>query len=147
MAIGQKYHITQTADGKWQVKGAKAERALKLFNTQKEAIDYAKTVAGNQEGNIVIHKTDGKIRKQDYSKKSETQSPAAKQAKSPEAETKTTTKEAKTSAKEVKQAKAATADTKPAKDVKPAKTAPAKGKKPAAEQTKKQKPVAKKTTR
>lgn len=69
MAIGQKDHITQTADGKWQVKGVKAERALKLFNTQKEAIDYAKNVAGNQEGNIVIHKTDGKIRKQDYSKK------------------------------------------------------------------------------
>ena len=71
MAIGQKYHITQTADGKWQVKGAKAERVLKLFDTQKEAIDYAKNVAGNQEGNIVTHKTDGKIRKQDYSKKSE----------------------------------------------------------------------------
>ena len=63
MAIGQKDHITQTADGKWQVKGAKAERASKLFNTQKEAIDYAKNVAGNQEGNIVIHKTDGKNKK------------------------------------------------------------------------------------
>lgn len=69
MAIGQKYHISPTSDGKWQVKGEKAERALKLFNTQKEAIAYAKTVADNQEGNIVIHKTDGKIRKQDYTKK------------------------------------------------------------------------------
>lgn len=77
MAIGQKYHITQTADGKWQIKGAKAERVLKLFDTQKEAIDYAKNVAGNQEGNIVTHKTDGKIRKQDYSKKSEEQTSAA----------------------------------------------------------------------
>lgn len=88
MAIGQKYHITQTADGKWQVKGAKAERTLKLFNTQKEAIDYAKNVAGNQEGNIVIHKTDGKIRKQDYSKKSEEQTSAAKETKTPVKETK-----------------------------------------------------------
>ena len=39
---------------------------MKLFDTQKEAIDYAKTVAGNQEGSIVIHKADGKIRKQKY---------------------------------------------------------------------------------
>ena len=68
MAIGQKYHISLNEDGKWQVKGEKAGKALKLFDTQKEAIAYAKTVANNQEGNIVIHKVDGKIRKQDYSK-------------------------------------------------------------------------------
>ncbi|MBR3864989.1 MAG: DUF2188 domain-containing protein [Clostridia bacterium] len=68
MAVGQKYHISLNDDGKWQVKGEKAGKALKLFDTQKEAIAYAKTVANNQEGNIVIHKVDGKIRKQDYSK-------------------------------------------------------------------------------
>lgn len=132
MAIGQKYHITQTADGKWQVKGAKAERALKLFNTQKEAIDYAKTVAGNQEGNIVIHKTDGKIRKQDYSKKSEEPISAPKETKTP--------------VKETKQAKAAPAATKTTKDAKPAKTAPKKESKPTAKQAEKQKPSAKKVT-
>ena len=37
-----------------------------IFDTQKEAIDYAKQVAGNQEGSIVIHKEDGSIRKQKY---------------------------------------------------------------------------------
>ena len=132
MAIGQKYHITQTADGKWQVKGAKAERALKLFNTQKEAIDYAKNVAGNQEGNIVIHKTDGKIRKQDYSKKSEGQTSAAKETKTP--------------VKEPKQAKAAPAATKTTKDEKKAKTAPKKESKPAAKQAEKQKTSVKKVT-
>ena len=68
MALGQKYHISIREDGKWQVKGAKADKALKLFDTQKEAIAYAKVVAGNQEGNIVIHKVDGKIRKQNYTK-------------------------------------------------------------------------------
>lgn len=36
MAIGQKDHITQTADGKWQEKGAKAERALKLLTLKKK---------------------------------------------------------------------------------------------------------------
>lgn len=83
MAIGQKYHISLNADGKWQVKGEKAEKALKLFDTQKEAIAYAKTVAGNQEGNIVIHKVDGKIRKQDYSKPAPATKEPAKETKTP----------------------------------------------------------------
>ena len=55
--------------GKWQVKFAKGEKALKLFDTQAEAITFAKEKAKNQDGNITIHKTDGKIRKQNYSKR------------------------------------------------------------------------------
>lgn len=101
MALGQKYHISLNADGKWQVKGEKAEKALKLFDTQKEAIAYAKTVAGNQEGNIVIHKVDGKIRKQDYSKpavkeEKPVEKPVEKKAEKPAKET------AKTPAKTAK---------------------------------------------
>ncbi len=91
MAVGQKYHISLNDDGKWQVKGEKAGKALKLFDTQKEAIAYAKTVANNQEGNIVIHKVDGKIRKQDYSK------PAT--VKKEKAEKSTTQKEGKSASK------------------------------------------------
>ena len=48
------------------VSQGKAEKALKLFDTQAQAIEYAKKVADNQEGNITIHKKDGKIRKQNY---------------------------------------------------------------------------------
>lgn len=62
----KRYHITQRDDGMWQVKSEGGEKALKLFSTQKEAISYAKTVADNQEGSIVIHKVDGSIRKQKY---------------------------------------------------------------------------------
>lgn len=62
----KRYHISQRDDEMWQVKCEGAEKALKLFSTQKEAIAYAKTVAGNQEGSIVIHKVDGSIRKQKY---------------------------------------------------------------------------------
>jgi len=40
-----------------------------LFDTQAEAITFAKEKADNQDGNISIHKVNGKIRKQDYSKK------------------------------------------------------------------------------
>lgn len=64
--VHKDYHISQREDGKWQVKGAKAEKALKIFDTQAEAIKFAKTTAGNQEGSFTIHKKDGKIRKQTY---------------------------------------------------------------------------------
>lgn len=57
---GKTYHISRRADlgGKWQVKAAGAEKALKLFDTQKEAIDYAK-----QFGSYRIHSMTGKMRK------------------------------------------------------------------------------------
>ena len=61
------YHISfRKEDRKWQVKGENAERAVKLFFTQEEAIKFAKSVAGNQEGRVVIHKSDGSFRKLNY---------------------------------------------------------------------------------
>ncbi len=61
------YHVSKRKeDGKWQVKFANGERALKLFDTQVEAITFAKEKAKNQEGSISIHKVDGKLRKQKY---------------------------------------------------------------------------------
>ena len=60
------YHVAKRADGKWQVKFAGGEKAIKLFDTQAEAIAYAKKLAQNQEGSISIHKKDGKLRKQKY---------------------------------------------------------------------------------
>lgn len=63
----KKYHIAQRSeDNMWQVKAEGAEKALKLFKTQQEAIDYAKKVADNQEGSIMIHKKDGSFRKLTY---------------------------------------------------------------------------------
>lgn len=61
------YHVSlRKDDGKWQVKFAGGEKAIKLFSTQAEAIAYAKKLAENREGNISIHKKDGKLRKQKY---------------------------------------------------------------------------------
>lgn len=60
------YHISLREDGRWQVKFAKGERAVKTFATQAEAIEYAKKLADKQNGSITIHKKDGKIRKQKY---------------------------------------------------------------------------------
>lgn len=61
------YHISKRKEeNKWQVKAEGSSKALKLFLTQDEAIEYAKSVAGNQEGRIVIHKEDGGFRKLKY---------------------------------------------------------------------------------
>ena len=61
------YHVSlRKDDGKWQVKFAKGVKAIKLFDTQAEAIAYAKKLAENQDGSITIHKKDAKMRKQRY---------------------------------------------------------------------------------
>ncbi|MFA5283396.1 MAG: DUF2188 domain-containing protein [Bacilli bacterium] len=58
------YHISQRKDlNKWQVKKNQAEKAIKLFVTQKEAIEYAEGLAKSQGGSIRVHGMDGKIRK------------------------------------------------------------------------------------
>ena len=54
-------HVTKKGD-KWQVKGAGNDKATKLFDTQKEALEYAKTIAGNKDATVMIHGKDGKIR-------------------------------------------------------------------------------------
>lgn len=61
---GKVYHITKRKeDGKWQIKAEGAEKAIKLFKTQKEAIEYCKTLAGNQDASVMVHKEDGSFRK------------------------------------------------------------------------------------
>lgn len=63
------YHITKRkSDGKWQVKFNNGKKAIKLFDTQNQAIDYAKALAQNQEAGIMIHKEDGTFRKLRYDK-------------------------------------------------------------------------------
>lgn len=59
------YHISQRKElNKWQVKRNQSEKAVKLFDTQKAAIDYAKDLAKNQNASIRIHSKAGKIRKE-----------------------------------------------------------------------------------
>lgn len=64
------WHITNV-DDEWRVFRNKNTKATKIFKTQQEAIDYAKVLAKNNNGNILIHKKDGKIRQgHNYAKKS-----------------------------------------------------------------------------
>ena len=57
------YHISKREDKMWQVKFANGKKAIKLFNTQAEAIVFAKKLAKSQEGSIRVHSLKGKIRK------------------------------------------------------------------------------------
>jgi uncharacterized protein YdaT len=63
--MGKNQHVTKHPDGGWQVKGAGNEKATKVTETQKQAIDAAKEIAKNQHSEVVIHGTDGKIRDKD----------------------------------------------------------------------------------
>ena len=53
------YHVVKRADGKWEVKFAGGEKAIKLFATQKEAIEYTKKMAENQDGAMLVHNSKG----------------------------------------------------------------------------------------
>ena len=70
-----KYHVSQNKDEntenfkKWRVRKEGSEKTIKFFDTQKEAIDYASALAESAGSTVVIHKVDGNIRKQDYTKK------------------------------------------------------------------------------
>jgi len=62
------YHVSKREeDGMWQIRYAGGEKAIKLFKTQKEAMDAAKQMAENQDGKVLLHNSKGaskgKIRK------------------------------------------------------------------------------------
>ena len=57
------YHISKRDDKRWQVKFANGQKAIKLFNTQAEAIVFAKKLAKSQDGSIRVHSVKGRIRK------------------------------------------------------------------------------------
>ena len=69
------YHISQEKNKKsqyfkmWRIRLRGSDKTIKFYNTQKEAIDEASRLAKEYDDRIVIHKVDGSIRKQDYSKK------------------------------------------------------------------------------
>ena len=53
------YHLVKRADGKWEVKFAGGQKAIKLFDTQKEALAYSKQMAKNQDGKVLVHNSKG----------------------------------------------------------------------------------------
>ena len=53
------YHLVKRPDGKWEVKFAGGQKAIKLFDTQKEALEYSKKMAENQDGKVLVHNSKG----------------------------------------------------------------------------------------
>ena len=54
-------HVTPNKD-KWQVKTGGKEKAYRVADTQKEAIEIGKVVAKNQKTDLKIHGRNGKVR-------------------------------------------------------------------------------------
>lgn len=64
-----RYHVLfRSSDSTWIVKREGSDRILRVLETQKDAIAFANIKALSNDTLIVIHKKDGKIRKQNYRK-------------------------------------------------------------------------------
>lgn len=61
MTKGKNQHVVKHPDG-WAIKGEGNEKATKVFETQKEAIEIATEIAKNEQAELLIHGCDGKIR-------------------------------------------------------------------------------------
>lgn len=55
-------HVVPSASGGWAVMNAGAERASKTFDTQRQAIGYARTAARKMGAELYIHGRDGSIK-------------------------------------------------------------------------------------
>ena len=56
------YIVNKREDGKWQVKFAGGEKAIKLFATKVEALEYTKKMAENQDGVVLVKPSKGKMK-------------------------------------------------------------------------------------
>lgn len=63
--MGKNQHVTRHPGGGWQVRGAGNDKATKVTDTQKQAINAAREIAKHQKSEVVIHGTDGRIRDKD----------------------------------------------------------------------------------
>ena len=63
--MSKNQHVVPHPDGGWQVKGEGNIRATVRTDTQREAIDRARSIARNQGSELVIHRLDGAIREKD----------------------------------------------------------------------------------
>lgn len=59
--MGKDQHVVPHKDG-WAIKGAGNSKATKVCSTQKEAINFGREIAINQESELLIHGKNGEIR-------------------------------------------------------------------------------------
>ncbi len=63
--MGKNVHVGSRPDGKWQAKTEGSSKAAKVTKTQKQAIDVGRIIAKNNRSELVIHRTNGRIRDKD----------------------------------------------------------------------------------
>ncbi len=63
--MGKNVHVLPRPDGKWQAKTEGSNKAAKVTETQKLAIDAGKAIAKNQNSELIIHDVKGRIRDKD----------------------------------------------------------------------------------
>lgn len=61
MAKGKNQHVVPKGDN-WAIRGAGNEKVTKIVSTQAEAIKVAKSIAINQDAEMLIHRPNGQIR-------------------------------------------------------------------------------------
>lgn len=59
--MGKNQHVVPH-NGDWAVKGEGNDRATRVVETQREAIEIAKQISKNQESEMLIHRRNGQIR-------------------------------------------------------------------------------------
>lgn len=57
-------HVIPQGNG-WAVRGAGAQKATRLVDTQKQATDLARKIARNQQSELIIHGRNGQINRRD----------------------------------------------------------------------------------
>ena len=58
-----RWHVIPNKGG-WVVRRSQAERATKQFDSKAAAVDHARSLARKVAGEIIVHRTDGRIESQ-----------------------------------------------------------------------------------
>ena len=62
--MGKNQWVSPRGD-RWGVHGEGSSRDTKLFDTQREAADFAREIAKRRKGEVIIQRPDGRIRSKD----------------------------------------------------------------------------------
>lgn len=63
--VKAKQHVVPSQSGGWAVRRSGASRARRVFETQSDAVAYARDVARKERSNLYIHDRDGTVRHRD----------------------------------------------------------------------------------
>lgn len=58
-------HVVPNREGRWSVRKVGAAKATKIFDSQREAVEFARDLARKQNSDLYIHRKDGSIQDRD----------------------------------------------------------------------------------